>query len=282
MNQVFAPADVRGIYKGNRAALATMHGKEQAIAPAFSSVLGVEITVPEGLDTDCLGTFTREVLRPGTMRETALRKARMGLEASGLSLAVASEGSFGPHPVIPFLPAGHELLVFVDVERGIEIVEEQVSGSTNFAALEVTRGTNVDAFLAGMGFPEHALVVRSDTVMLKGVQSRAHLDRLIAAGGQVHLETDMRAHMNPSRMREIAHLADRLARRIATPCPACGAPGFGRKAVERGLVCSGCGEATSLVRTVVHGCVLCPNEQFFPRDDGRLTASPAECPECNP
>jgi uncharacterized Zn finger protein (UPF0148 family) len=282
MREAATLAGAHGMYGGRRAALTTMHGKEQAISPAFSAVLGLEIAVPQGLDTDSLGTFTREVMRPGNMRETALRKARMGLEASGLSIGLASEGSFGPHPAIPFLPAGRELLVFVDVERGIEIFEEQMSERTNFAMLEVTSGADIDAFLASAYFPDHGLVVRSGNRIVKGVNSRADLDRLLAAVGPVHLETDMRAHMNPTRMGEIARLAERLARRIATPCPACGAPGFGRNGTVRGLPCSACGEATPLFRNVIHGCILCPYEQSLPRDDRRLTASPAECQECNP
>lgn len=282
MREASTLAGAHGMYAGRRAALATMHGKELAISPVFSTILGVEIAVPKGLDTDSLGTFTREVMRPGTMRETVLRKARMGLEASGLSLALASEGSFGPHPAIPFLPAGRELLIFVDLERGLEIFEEQMSERTNFAMLDVTSGADIDAFLASAGFPDHGLMVRSGNRIVKGVNSRADLDRLLAAGGPLHLETDMRAHMNPTRMGEIARLAERLARRIATPCPACGAPGFGHKGTERGLPCSACGEATPLIRNVIHGCILCPYEQSLPREDRRLAASPAECQECNP
>lgn len=269
-------------YRGRRAVLATRHGKEKAVIPAFSSVLGLDIAVPADLDTDRLGTFTRDVARVGTMREAAVQKARMGIAATGLPLAIASEGSFGPHPAIPFLPAGQELLVFVDLERGLEIVEEQVSERTNFAALEVTAGADLERFLAAVGFPEHALVVRAGDRLVKGVTSRAHLDRLLETGGTVHLEADMRAHMNPTRMGEIATLAERLARRIASPCPACGTPGFGVTAMQRGLPCAECGAPTQLVRYVIEACALCQYEQRKPRPDGRLTSTPAECQECNP
>lgn len=271
-----------GIYQGKRAVLATQHGKEVAVAPSFLSTLGLEVIVPAVLDTDSLGTFTGEVARSGSMLETALRKARMGITASGLPVAIASEGSFGPHPVIPFLPTGHEVLVFVDVERGLEIFEECLSAQTNFASLEVVPGTDVDAFLLRVGFPEHALVVRVGETLAKGVTSRSHLMRLLAAGAPAYLETDMRAHLNPTRMAAIAKLADRLAKRIAAACPACGAPGFGTIRAERGLPCSNCGAQTQLINRVVAGCALCPHEQGGPRLDGRLTATPAECPECNP
>lgn len=269
-------------YRGRRAVLATRHRKEKAVSPAFLSTLGLELSVPDGLDTDSLGTFTRDVARHASMRETALLKARLGMEASGLPLAIASEGSFGPHPLIPFLPAGRELLLFVDAEQGLEICEEAMSERTNFAALEVTQGADVDGFLASVGFPDHALVVRSGEKLVKGVASRTELDRLLDAGGPLQLETDMRAHLNPTRMGEISRLAERLARRIATACPACGTAGFGPVRCERGLPCADCDAPTQLVRLVVEACTRCLHEQRKPRPDGRLTANPAQCPECNP
>ena len=58
-------------YQGAVAALATRHGKEAAVAPAMAEALGLEIMVPAELDTDSLGTFTGELPRPASMRETA-------------------------------------------------------------------------------------------------------------------------------------------------------------------------------------------------------------------
>ncbi len=270
------------IYRGRRAVLATQHGKEQAIAPALRSVLGLEIIVPADLDTDSLGTFTGEVVRSGSMRETALRKARLGMDAAGLPLAIASEGSFGPHPIIPFLPGGREVLVFVDGERGLEIFEEDLSEQTNYAMIDVMPGADIEAFLLQADFPRHALVVRNGETVTKGVTSRDQLMRLLAGDSPVHLATDMRAHMNPTRMAAIAHLAGRLARRIGAACPSCMAPGFGTIRAARGLPCEDCGAPTQLVDHLVEGCALCLHEQLRPRPDGRLAATPAECPECNP
>ena len=264
------------------AALATRHGKERVIAPAFARLAGIALRVAEA-DTDALGTFTGEIPRALPMRETVLAKARLGADATGLPLAIASEGSFGPHPVIPFLAAAHEMMAFVDLERGLEIVESRRSEATNFAALDVTAEVDVDAFLARIGFPQHALIFRSGERLVKGIMSRAHLGRLIAtASAPVRLETDMRAHMNPTRMAEIGKLAEALARRIGTPCPSCGAPGFGVIRSVGGLPCKECGTETPLTRALVLGCALCRHEQEFPRPDGRTTATPAECQECNP
>jgi hypothetical protein len=101
-------------YAGRRIALATMHGKDSAIAPPLRLRVGADLVVPVGLDTDALGTFTGEIERKGTMREVAIAKARLGMVATGLQLGLASEGSYGPHSSVPFMAAGVELLALVD------------------------------------------------------------------------------------------------------------------------------------------------------------------------
>ena len=278
-------AGVRSVtcYEGCAAALSTQHGKQSAIAPVFSALTGIDVRVPDGIDTDQLGTFTGEIARPASMRDTARLKAIMGMKASGLAVGIASEGSFGPHPVIPFLPADREMMIFIDSERGLEVVEEQISEATNFDSLELAPGADMDGFLSRIGFPRHAVIFRCDGQIFKGITSRDVLDQLVRdAAGQVRLETDMRAHLNPTRMAEIAKLAEKLARRIATACPACEAPGFGPDRVERGLPCADCGAPTSLVRHVLSACSLCGHVERGPRTDGREAASPAECQECNP
>lgn len=275
-------AEARMTYGGRSAALATCHGKDAAIAPALRQWAGLTLLVPEGIDTDQLGTFTGEVPRPASMAETARRKAAMGMAATGLPLGLASEGSFGPHPVVPFLAAGQELLLFRDAGLDLEVIETMTSENTNFASLDVTPDSDVEAFLARVMFPSHAVVVRAGNWISKGIQDRAKLERLLSGEGPLRIETDMRAHMNPTRMGEIAKLADLLARRIATPCPACGTPGFGIIRNELGLPCSECGGRTRLVRAVLHGCARCGLEQSHPRPDGRTEANPAECELCNP
>jgi hypothetical protein len=245
----------------------------------------LEVTVPAGIDTDSLGSFTGEVPRRLSMRETARAKARIGMTLARVDIGIASEGSFGPHPVIPFLPGARELLLFLDETRGLEIVEEVYSESTNFATIDLTPQTDLDAFLAQIGFPGHAVIVRAGTRLIKGLSQRDSFDGAIEqakAHGPVRIETDMRAHLNPTRMAEIGRLAEKLAQRLATCCPACGAPGFGKVSCDIGLPCEACGAKTQLIRAAVSGCALCSYKVTKPRPDGRTFATPAECPECNP
>lgn len=270
-------------YHGRLSALATQHGKEKVIAPAMMAHLGLGLVLPPGLDTDSLGTFTGEVPRPAPMRETLRRKALMGMAAAGLPLGIASEGSFGPHPAVPFLAVAHEMMIFVDAERNLEILEEHVSPDTNFAAIDLAATTDIDGELQRIGFPGHAVILRSEAGLVKGLACRAALDEALrSAKGPVRLETDMRAHLNPTRQAELGKLAEKLARRIATPCPACAAPGFGTIRAERGLPCADCGTPTDLIRILITGCVCCGFERSVPRPDGQPAASPANCPECNP
>lgn len=271
------------IYGGLTAALATRHGKERVIAPAFAAITGLAVHVPHDIDTDALGTFTGEVPRPGTMRDAARMKARLGMTASGLPFGIASEGSFGPHPIAPFLAIGREVMIFIDDMHGIEVVEEAASEITNFAALDLGPDADVEGFLMRIGFPQHAVVLRSGEAVIKGIDSRERLQALLLnAGSGGRLETDMRAHVNPTRMAEIGKLAMGLATRMATICPACAAPGFGLVRTEAGLPCAECGTPTPLLRGHVDGCALCNHQILRPRNDGRTAASPAECPECNP
>ncbi|MEI7599399.1 MAG: DUF6671 family protein [Aestuariivirga sp.] len=270
-------------YHGLIAALATQHGKEKAITPPLAAMTGLAVTVPQGIDTDALGTFTGETPRLASMRETLRTKAQLGMEATGLPIGIASEGSFGPHPFVPFLAGGVEMIVFIDHTRGIEVVEQAVSENTNFASLWITQCADVDGFLARIGFPEHAVVLRSSDHIIKGINSRGELDHLLRHCGEgARIETDMRAHLNPTRMTEIGKLAEKLASRIATPCPACSTPAFGTLRHEAGLRCEDCGAPTQLVRSIVKGCALCRHEEHLPRTDGRTFATAAECPECNP
>ncbi len=269
-----------------------MHGKAAAIAPPLARATGLVIEVADGIDTDALGAFTGETPRAGTMLDAAVAKARLGMRAANASIGIASEGSFGPHPALPFIAAATELIVLVDDDLGFIARESMLGEETNFAHLTAARGGDeVDRFLAAAGFPSHAVVVRPNAgagPLSKGIVERGELDRALAvaaaasADGLPRIETDMRAHMNPTRMAAIARLAERFATRLSQLCPACGAPGFGPSGSEPGLPCADCGTRTGLVKAVTSACARCAHAITEGRKDGLNAASPAQCPECNP
>jgi len=283
-----------GPYRGRTAALATQHGKERVVARPLRAALGLSVTVPAEINTDLLGTFTGDVRRTGTPREVAIRKARLGMSASGLRLGLASEGSFGPHPLIPFLSASdYELLVFVDDEIGFTVVEGILTEVTNFGQAEARTIDDLADFLPLARFPSHALTTRPNEglkpdLLFKGLADHAALAHAVqccaaaSADGLAHVETDMRAHVNPTRQTAIRQVAFRLARRLAALCPSCGTPGWGGTGVERGLPCKACGSPTELIRHEIFGCARCEHQVLKPRGDGVHYAEENFCPCCNP
>lgn len=280
-------SDPETTYGGRVGALATRHGKEHQIRPALASV-GLDVVVAD-VDTDSFGTFTGEIPRRGHPLEVAERKARAAISATGLDVGLASEGSFGPHPQVPFLIADVELVALVDTHLDIVVVEQAMSFDTVAAALKITQGSDVDEFCERVGFPAQALIVRpadkSPYHITKGITDRDRLARamVIAAAASkdrtAMIETDLRAHYCPKRQMVIAQAAARLAARLARRCPACHTPGFGAVRFEPGLPCDLCGLPTEQPVATLEDCPRCAHTV---RTIHPGTADPGTCAYCNP
>ena len=274
-------------YRGRLISVGTMHGKQSQLAPPFRAVLGADLVTPPDLDTDQFGTFTGEVPRSIGALEAARAKARLAMDASGLPYGLASEASYGSLP--PTGWCGHEeILFFRDDLLGIEVMEGHRTTSVPGASHRVTAAEELPtAMIAGL--PVQALIVRPSGVtgcIAKGITDTGGLRSAITAAAArspdltAVVEPDLRAHHNPSRRQVIAGLADTLARRLATRCPKCGTPGFGRVRTEPGLPCRICNSPTRLVRNAIHGCAACPYLLGHPVPAS--SADPTCCPECNP
>lgn len=278
-------------YRDQAIALATMHAKERAIAKPFRRKLGASIVVAESIDTDKFGTFTGEISREGTMLEVARAKALAAIKETNLPRGLGSEGSFGPHPALPFAAAGMETIVFVDHERDITVHETLVTHRTNFSSVVCTPHHDIIFFLRQIGFPSHAVVVRPNQPLAprydKAIQDFEVVRNSIRScaaqsrDGLALVVTEMRAHLNPTRMATIRALSFRLAARLAIGCPKCGAPGFGEVDVQRGLPCAWCRQPTDLAMAEIHRCSRCAFEQIFPVKNQKL-ADPGLCTYCNP
>lgn len=68
-----------------------------------------------------------------------------------------------------------------------------------------------------------------------------------SSDGRALKQTDMRTHMNPTRMATLFRLATALAERLASSCPACVMPGYGQVDVETGLPCEAGGAPSIMV-----------------------------------
>ncbi len=278
------------VYAGRHIALLTQHGKEAVIAPVLDAALGCRVERVSGFDTDTLGTFTRDIPRSGTQLEAARRKARIGMELSGLPLGLASEGAFGPDPMAGLFPWNVELLLFIDDERAIEVagIAQQV---TRFAHLLTDDWEAAAQFARQAGFPEHHLVVRpqaeDDPRIEKGLdvwaalEAAFHRAREQAANGRVFLENDVRAHAHPTRREVIRLAAEDLTAKLDSRCPVCGTPGFWITDRLTGLPCADCGAPTREVRATVHGCLKCGHRDTREQADVEH-ADPGRCDGCNP
>jgi len=278
-------------YESQPVAFLTQHGKERVVGPILQDGLGCRVELVRGFDTDQLGTFTRDIPRAGTQLEAARAKAREGLRLSGRRLGLASEGSFGPDPMIGLFPWNLEMLIWIDEERDLEVVGVASSRSTNDAHLSAVGWREVEDFAKRIGFPEHQLILRpcdqDDPRLRKGL---ADWSSLLAAfewagelseNGLVFVETDMRAHANPKRMAVIAEAAQDLVQKLRSTCPQCDVPGFARVELVSGRPCAVCFRPTATPIAWVYGCLKCPYRETRPQE-GPAYVSSAECPYCNP
>lgn len=271
-----------------------MHRKESVMAPLLEQGLGVEVKLPPNLDTDAFGSFTREIARPDTQRATARLKAQKALDLTGGTLAIASEGSFGPHPAIPWLPGNRELVLLWDSANDLEIAGEVLTTETNHAWATVKSAVEAQTFAQKVGFPEHGLVIMTHPQtqvaeeIVKGITTPEQLAETVtqflaaSANGTVHLETDMRACFNPTRMGVIAQATADLVSKAQQRCPQCSRPGFAIATQHPGLPCAWCGRPTSLIRSVVYQCSGCNFLQEKPYPQEVSTADPTYCDTCNP
>ena len=274
------------------AVLATMHGKEAAIAPLLQAELNLKTIVPADFNTDAFGTFTREIKRTGDQLTAARFKAEAAMQLVGETLGLASEGSFGPHPAIPYLPCNRELVILLDATHDLEIVGYDFSTDTNYRQQVVNSLEAALAFAQQIGFPNHGLVAMptadspEPAAIVKGIVTESELREAVTPWlqrqGSAYLETDMRAMLNPTRMQAIARATQDLIRKLRSHCPRCDAPGFDVSDRKPGLPCGLCYTPTDLTLAAVYRCQKCGFTQDRLYPDGIELADPAQCAYCNP
>lgn len=272
-------------YGGKTASLATMHGKLELISPHMDA-LGLRVFTSL-VDTDKFGTFSGDVARLATPYETAVAKAREGMDVSGSTIGIASEGSISVQGFLPFV-ADIETVVFIDDDNEFVLAESAVSHQIITHSWTLSHGLAVEADLVRAGFPDHGLIVRTNcntVATTKGIHDRTQLNLVIEqcwemGATQVIVESDLRAHHSPSRRPTISEAARKLAQRLLISCPECDCPGWGQVDIVCGQRCGLCGSATQGKLADVFGCCRC---------DAKVTgvvnsepADPSNCQRCNP
>lgn len=276
------------------AILTSMHRKERVIAPALREGTGLLVGLAKGVNTDLFGTFSSEIERSGSQLDAARAKVEAGFDrAPSARVGLASEGSFGPHPHVPFLAVGRELVLLVDRETGLELSGHDESPQTNFAHRIVHDREEAIAFAKGAGFPAHGLIVMGcrdarpapEIMLRKDITDANALEaaagEAVKLSGAAFVETDMRAHRNPTRMAAIERAARDLVRRFHSRCPECDHSGFDVTERLPGLPCAWCGVPTRVVLAEILTCQSCGHRREHPAGE-TTTADPGQCDGCNP
>lgn len=278
---------VNALFEGRKLVIATKHRKEAVLGPILEKELGVEILIPEGLDTDLLGTFSGEIERKEDPITTAERKCEWAMDITGMDLALASEGSFGAHPAAFFLPADEEHLLLIDKKLGLKIHARHISTETNFNAQKFESKEELREFAEKALFPSHGLILKGEKgEIFKGIIDWKALKEkaqgLLNQYAKARVETDMRALFNPSRMKVIEETAFQLIKQINSCCPTCSKPGFWVSERESGLPCSWCGSPTESTLAHRYSCDYCQHSErrLFP--NGKEEEDPMYCNRCNP
>lgn len=279
------------MFKDRVLLIATKHQKEIVLGPVFKENLQVKIFVPHNFNSDMFGTFSGEIERKEDSVTTAKIKCLHALKKYGFDLGIASEGSFGSHPSLPFIPANEEFLVFIDLKNDLEIVERNLSLETNFSTKQISDWKDLVDFAESIHFPSHALILRTKKdykthSFIKEINDWVHLkssyEQLQNEKLDLFAETDMRAMYNPTRMQVIAETGEKLIRKIKSCCPQCKSPGFGITSITTGLPCKFCNAPTNSVLNHHYQCQKC---SFLAKDNfplGKRYEDPLYCSQCNP
>lgn len=277
-------------YRHQRVSLLTQHGKQALLKGPFEAALGCQLIHTDAYDTDLLGTFTRDQIRPGSQLEAAKKKASIGMALVGTQLGIASEGAFGMDPFGGFMPWNTELLVWIDHDRGLEIVGI-AQGPAQSLHKNIRSLDELEAFAKAASFPDHHLVLRPENEnhpdIIKGIDNPAeliaafHTTKKKSINGSVFIENDLRAHSNPTRQGVIVKAADNLIQKLLSTCPNCCAPGYWIKERKAGLPCAACGRQTQLPISETWHCSVCKYEEDKRLRIDRL-AAPSHCDFCNP
>lgn len=273
-------------------AFLTQHGKERVVSPILARVIGCQVERVSGFDTDELGTFTRDIPRYGSQLEAARRKARIGMQLSGASLGLASEGSFCSDPHTGMFSWNIEVLLFIDDVRKIEVAGVY-QGPANSDHASITEWSELEAFAHRVGFPKQHLVLRpygeNDLRLRKGLADWSSLrtafawvKHMTSAEANIFVERDLRAHAHPERMENIGRAAENLTEKLTSLCPKCQTPGFSAIESITGLPCASCSMPTREYRGQLWGCPACDYREKRAREDGVSVANPVRCDYCNP
>ena len=278
------------LFKNREIVIATKHHKEKVIAPLFEKEFSAICFTPNSFDTDRFGSLTGEIQRKKSPLETLTITCVEAMTLTNCEIGIASEGSFGPHPFIPFTYADDEFMILIDKRNELEIVEREISIQTNFNSATIKSLIELNEFAAHAKFPSHGLILQASksdfTDIKKGIIDwetlQTYFNFLIHKYGEAYVQTDMRAMYNPTRMEVIEKLTNKLIHKIKSICPQCETPGFGITNSIKGLPCKLCGQQTQSILSLVYTCARCSYHKEVKYPHHKMFEDPMFCDFCNP
>ena len=174
--------------KNKKIVVASKHEKEKVIKPLFDANYNCSFLSSE-IDTDLLGTFSGEIERTLSPYETAIEKCRMAFKTTDADFAIASEGSFGPHSSLFFVPADEEFLLIMSRDEQLIIWAKHISTETNHNKIENPTDIELSDFLETVQFPSHKVILKSKARIEKGIDDLNVLNQLLILFGYIGLCT---------------------------------------------------------------------------------------------
>jgi hypothetical protein len=278
------------MFQNRKLVIATMHEKEKVIAPLMEKEFGISCFVSSNINTDSFGTFCGEMERLVDPLSTARAKCLQAMKETSCDMGIASEGSFGQHPTIFFVPADDEIVIFIDKKNGLEITARELSTETNFKGAMIHNEQQLEEFAESVGFPSHGIIARKNQIEFTGIQKgiisweklKDTCFDFIQNYGSVYLETDMRAMYNPTRMKVIERATKKLVDKINSCCFNCGTPGFDISEMKKGLPCSFCRFPTQSTMSWIYSCQKCEFRKEILYPTQKMEEEPMYCDVCNP
>jgi hypothetical protein len=172
----------------------------------------------------------------------------------------------------------------------LEIIERIISTETNFLAKEITTESELDTFLQQVQFPSHGVILRKSKdekiEIFKNLQDeelvKEIFNLLIKKYQKAYIETDMRAMYNPTRMKVIEQVSEKLMHKILSKCPTCSTPGYSVTNAKEGLPCMQCSLPTKSTLSYIYSCAHCSFTEEKKYPNNKELEDPMYCDYCNP
>lgn len=275
------------LFENKKIIVATKHGKEKIFEKVLQPYLKGEYFTTEDFDTDQFGNFTGEIKRINSAKETVKQKCLAAMKNYKIDIGVASEGSFGNHPLYYFTSYNEEWVVLIDLKNEIEIYGVNSTSEVCYEKKIIKNWFELEEFLLKINFPNQNVIIKNKEedgeIICKDMQNYDELKKTISKSKlsfPLYIETDLRAMNNPTRQKSIEKAVENLLKNIQSFCPKCNTPGFIVTHMERGLPCEVCGLPTKSTAFSIKTCKKCAFTQKEKTE--KKYEDPQFCDFCNP